>query len=75
MDRDLTPEEARWLKRLKRCIEDQPLTLTMYCGGDTTTALDAEDYERLAREDKPFNDAALDAARLIRTRGWIAGDW
>lgn len=72
-ERQMTADEARWLKRLQRTLDAQPSTLLVYCHGDTASALDRESPASESEFDK--RDALISDAPPIRTRGWIAGDF
>lgn len=72
-ERDMTADERRWLRRLQRTLDAQPASLTIYCHGDTATALDREAAATTSEFDK--RDAIIADAPAIRTRGWMAGDF
>ena len=44
--RSLTPEEARWVKRMGRVFADRPSSLALQAGGDTLILLDHESFSR-----------------------------
>jgi hypothetical protein len=71
-DRELAADERRWLARLQRTLDAQPKSLTIYCHGDSATALDSQHLEAVPDDTR---GAILSDARVINTRGWIAGDF
>lgn len=61
---DLSPEERRWIQRLRRCMKDKPAGLALFADGELNVMRAGPDGLVMF---EPGNNGGVDAGQHIET--------